>query len=587
MTATNRLQALLIAGLLACDGVLGQPEPTAPAALARDIVLVLDNSGSMRQNDPAALARQAVATFVGQMDPDTHIGMVFFDSDAREVLPLTCLGDTTPEALNQKLDGLDYRGLRTNLAAALERAIYSLKQHGRSEASRSVVFLTDGVTDMGDRAKDRDSARWLRDELAADATDQGIAIFSIALGNQADVLLLHAMAQKTEGDYFRAERAEDLAAVMDEMQSALLSRATPPPIAPKVAEEPAPAPSTPEPVPGAEPGPAEPPTAPAEPPTAPAEPPTAPEIVASVAPEAVPPAAPVPSFPPSVPPGPDTGPAPGGLPDRLAPWLIGFSALLALFLAFVAARILTWVKKAAQAPKGAALASATHEALPKAFLHDLSGTTNWKHHRFEKPLTWLGRIVMEPKAEDADHLVVDKGTVGRRHAFIEYQQHDFWITDHDSINGTFVNGRPIHTKARLKHGDHIRLGDCEFTFEMPAMALVEETSVAPAYVRNTIVGRPEREPAAAPTPFEPAADPASLEPVAPFVAVEIGAVGEDHRPEVATREEDVTDPEAEAPAPQRKGMATNPHGLKEDLADATLPSRKALKEDLKSYFEDS
>ena len=563
MTTMNRLQALLIAGLLACDGVLAQPEPTPPAALARDIVLVLDNSGSMRENDPATLSRQAVATFVEQMDPDTHIGMVFFDSDAREVLPLTRLGDTTADALNQKLDGLDYRGQRTNLAAALERAIYSLKQQGRAEASRSVVFLTDGVIDMGDRAKDRDSARWLRDELAADAADQGIAIFSIALGNKADVLLLHALAQKTEGDYFRAERAEDLAAVLGETESALLSRATPP--VPKAAEEPAPAPSPPEPAGGVEPG--------------PAEPPTAPEIAAPVAPEAVPPAAPVLS-PPSVPLDPGTGPAPVGLPDRLAPWLIGFSVLLALFLAFVAARILSWVKKAAQAWKGAGLAAATHEALPKAFLHDLSGTTSWKHHRFEKPLTWLGRIVMEPKAEDADHLVVEKATVGRRHAFIEYNQHDFWITDHDSINGTFVNGRPIHAKARLKHGDHIRLGDCEFTFEMPAMALVEETSVAPAYVRNTIVGRPETDAAAGPTSFEP---------VAPFVAVEIGTVGEDREPAVAAREGDVAGPEAEAPAPLRKGSSTatsRSHGSK-DLDDPTLPSRKALKEDLKSYFEDS
>ncbi|MGH8573101.1 MAG: FHA domain-containing protein [Gammaproteobacteria bacterium] len=186
---------------------------------------------------------------------------------------------------------------------------------------------------------------------------------------------------------------------------------------------------------------------------------------------------------------------------------------------------------------------------------------------------------MEPNAEDADHLVVDKGTVGRRHAFIEYQQHDFWITDHDSINGTFINGRPIYAKARLKHGDHIRLGDCEFTFEMPAMALVEETSVAPAYVRNTIVGRPETDTAADPTPFEP---------VEPFVAVEIGPAGDDRRPTGAAREEDVTDPEAEAPpAPLRKGLSTSPsHGPK-DLDDPTLPSRKALKEDLKSYFEDS
>ena len=248
--------------------------------------------------------------------------------------------------------------------------------------------------------------------------------------------------------------------------------------------------------------------------------------------------------------------------------------LLALFLAFVAARILTWVKKAAQASKGAGLASATHEALPKAFLHDVSLTTSWMCHRFKKPLTWLGRIVMEPQAEDADHLVVEKGTVSRRHAFIEYQQHDFWITDHDSINGTFVNGRPIHAKARLKHGDHIRLGDCEFRFEMPAMALVQETAVVPGNVRSAIVGRPET---------DAAADPTSLS-VAPFMAVEIGAIGEDRGPGVAAREGDVTGPEA--PAPLREGSSTatsRSHGL-EGPGRSHTPLEKGPERGLEELF---
>ena len=334
--AMNRLQALLIAGLLACDGVLAQPEPTPPAALARDIVLVLDNSGSMRENDPATLIRQAVATFVERMDPDTHIGMVFFDSDAREVLPLTRLGDTTAEALNQKLDGLDYRGRRTNLAAALERAIYSLKQQGRAEASRSVVFLTDGVIDMADRAKDRDSARWLRDELPPMQRNRGSRSSASPWGIRRMCCSCTPWRRRPRGITSGRNGRKTSRRCWTRSESALLSRATPP--VPKVAEEPAPVPSPPEPVEGAEPG--------------PAEPPTAPEITAPVAPEAVPPAAPVPSFPPSVPLGPGTGPAPVGLPDRLAPWLIGFSVLLALFLAFVAARILTWVKKAAQAYEG-------------------------------------------------------------------------------------------------------------------------------------------------------------------------------------------------------------------------------------------
>ncbi len=44
---------------------------------------------------------------------------------------------------------------------------------------------------------------------------------------------------------------------------------------------------------------------------------------------------------------------------------------------------------------------------------------------------------------------------------------------------------------------------------MPAMALVEETSVVAGYGRSAIAGRPET---------DTAADPSSFEPVAPFVA---------------------------------------------------------------------
>ena len=128
---------------------------------------------------------------------------------------------------------------------------------------------------------------------------------------------------------------------------------------------------------------------------------------------------------------PGTKPARDGLPDKLAPWLIGFSVVLA----FLAARILTWVRPPRSEP---ALASATHETLPKAFLHDLFGTTNWKRHRFEKPLTWLGRIVMETKGDDADHPGGREDTVGPRHAFIEYMQHDFPDYRLLQHNGTFV-----------------------------------------------------------------------------------------------------------------------------------------------------
>ncbi len=592
MTAMTAFQAALIAGVFALGVAHAQAEAMPPSPLAKDIVLVLDNSGSMRQNDPEALTKEAVAAFVAEMEPDTQIGVVLFDRDAREVLPLTRLVDITIDAVKEKLALLNYRGARTNLAAALERALYGLKQQGRPEASRSVVFLTDGIIDTGSRTKDQESGRWLREDLAADAADQGIAIFSIALGTEADVLLLHALAQKTVGDYFRAEHAGDLRSVLDEIRSALLERATPRPVPPAVAEEPAPRaaaePPAPEPALTAPPEPEPPMPQPGatEPlPPGPAEPYAAPETPPPAAPEAV---SPLPSLPAVQAPVPSaTGKEPwmGVLPERFAPWLIGFSVVVLAFLAIVAVRILTWVKRGARAQVSTGSAAAAPEPLPKAFLHDLSGATGWKDQRIQKPLTWLGRIVVEPTAEDADHLVIDRATVGRRHAFIEFREHDFWITDHDSVNGTFVNGRRIHTKARLKHGDHIRLGDCELKFDMPAMGLVEETSVVPAFVREAIAGRAEATDLAIEEP------PTPEEPVEPFVAVEITSVGVGaervaERPVTTPRDREQTG--RESPPSLRKGVSTTvsrPHGLKE-LEDPTLPSKKALKDDLKSYFED-
>lgn len=556
-----RLLSLVVAALCASGAAFAQLEEQLPTRPGLDVVLVLDNSGSMRKYDPDAVARQAIVGLAQRLDPDTRIGIVFFDAEAREALPLSPLGPESLEAVGETLAGLDYKGRLTNISAALERAIYALKENGRPEASKSVVLLTDGVLDTGDRARDLESARWLREELGTDAARLGIAVFSIALGDAADFVLLHALAQKTGGDYFRAELAEDIVAVLERTQAAIVARATPAPAAPPLSEEPA-TPSLPEMqgkgTPEVAPGPAE-PEARAEP--APPVEPTLPPVL--------------PTAPPPL--------AEDSRDQRLWVWLLGISALLGL-LAMVLMRILTWVKKTARV-SGAA-AQVTPDQLPKAFLHDLSGVTEWKQHRFTKPVTWIGRIVMDP-LPDADQLVIEKDTVGRRHALIEYRQQDFWLSDHDSVNGTFLNGRRIAAETRLKHGDRIRVGDCECEFEMPAMAIADQTSLlVPGTLRGAIARQERRVP-------QDAVREGSGEVAArPQGALGLGEISEDRLAlrAMAAGQEDITEPVEESPAatgPRTVATPTTTRPSKQEaLEDATLPSRKALK-DRKDFFEES
>ena len=70
----------------------------------------------------------------------------------------------------------------------------------------------------------------------------------------------------------------------------------------------------------------------------------------------------------------------------------------------------------------------------------------------DKLVTKLGRM------DDND--VVTKGAgVSRQHTAIMQNDEGYWLTDLNSRNGTFINGRNISDqRQQLHHGDHIRLG---------------------------------------------------------------------------------------------------------------------------------
>ncbi|MGH8655134.1 MAG: VWA domain-containing protein, partial [Gammaproteobacteria bacterium] len=208
----------LVLSVMATPGRAGaQTAPNAPAALPKDIVLVLDNSGSMRKNDPRFLTKEAVVQFIKGWPDEARGSVVIFDKHILAI-PLK-----SRDSVN--LAQFNYRGLLTNIPAAVARAIQELKLNGRPGAARSVVLLTDGVVDTGTKAQDREVTHWLRAQLVSAATSTGVKIFTVALGTGSDNELLQELAQRTGGRYFWARQAQDLPGIFAQVSDAFFAPA--------------------------------------------------------------------------------------------------------------------------------------------------------------------------------------------------------------------------------------------------------------------------------------------------------------------------------------------------------------------------
>jgi SARP family transcriptional regulator, regulator of embCAB operon len=90
-----------------------------------------------------------------------------------------------------------------------------------------------------------------------------------------------------------------------------------------------------------------------------------------------------------------------------------------------------------------------------ARLRDKSG----RQYPLSGATTRIGRL-------DDNDIVLDDEDVSRHHAMIVDTGAGFVITDLRSTNGVEVQRRRIGTNATLADGDHIRIGGCEFTFEI-------------------------------------------------------------------------------------------------------------------------
>ncbi|MBM3330362.1 nucleotide exchange factor GrpE [candidate division WOR-3 bacterium] len=211
MTAVRTFVLLLVAVAIALSA-------QAPTERLTDVVLVIDNSGSV----PASTAA-AVAEFADSLDAQCRLAVVAFGSEARLIVPWTVMADSSRDGVSAAiLKGLKSKGLKfadgyTDVNPGLMMSD-SLLAAARPMANRVIVLLTDGWLDVPGGARATDSAAAVLLEQTAPRlrrTASRVLVTGLAGAEGANTSLLADLARAAGG---HMSSAPDLATLRDRLR---------------------------------------------------------------------------------------------------------------------------------------------------------------------------------------------------------------------------------------------------------------------------------------------------------------------------------------------------------------------------------
>ncbi len=162
----------------------------------RDIVLVLDYSGSMNTQDRIRELKSAVTLFAAilqAIEADDRVGFVRYATEGQMVLPLSSdLTQVNRRVQEQAADGW------TNIGHGMNLGRLELEQHARPHAAKLMIIMTDGHVN---RPLGRNPRTYVTDE-AQNAEAAGISAVTISFGDDADRALMQQVADISQGVHF-------------------------------------------------------------------------------------------------------------------------------------------------------------------------------------------------------------------------------------------------------------------------------------------------------------------------------------------------------------------------------------------------
>lgn len=197
----------LIVCLALASTAFANPEDPFDAK-SPDVRLVIDVSGSMKQNDPNNLRTPAVELLCRLLPPESRAGVWIFGQNATRLTPLNkTTADWKQQAIRDS-KAIHSNGLFTHIGEALEKATAAPSDN---KHRKHVILLTDGMVDISkDPAANQTERQRIINQLLPKIKQEGFTLHTIALSSNADKDLLNQLSLATNGAAITANTADEL-----------------------------------------------------------------------------------------------------------------------------------------------------------------------------------------------------------------------------------------------------------------------------------------------------------------------------------------------------------------------------------------
>lgn len=188
------------------------------AKTVKDIVLIIDNSGSMHETDPDDHRYEAAKSLIGKMDSSKQVAVIVFNDKPELIQPFVRVrNQEVKDKVYAAIDELKATDAGTDIGEALQASMDQIKGQSGSRGAMAIL-LSDGVSDVN------------LSEVLPDYKDRGVAVNTIGLGlsapggNVEGAGLLKEIASQTGGQYYDEADASNLTFVFQKIYDTLDER---------------------------------------------------------------------------------------------------------------------------------------------------------------------------------------------------------------------------------------------------------------------------------------------------------------------------------------------------------------------------
>lgn len=178
-------------------------------ALPKKLVVVLDHSGSMQEDEKIVYAREGLKLMVDALDPEDQLGLVVYNDNAQVVRGVAPVDDAA--AVKALIDSIDALG-STNFYDGLDLGFTTLAEAADAEHQNRVIMVSDGLPTVGVT-----SPEVILDMAFAWAAE-GFALTTVGVGTDFGVDLMRSLAEYGAGNFYFADDAAALTEIfVDEL----------------------------------------------------------------------------------------------------------------------------------------------------------------------------------------------------------------------------------------------------------------------------------------------------------------------------------------------------------------------------------